>query len=312
MNKNKWTSGDMPSQAGRRIVVTGANSGIGLIAAKELAASGAEVIMACRSLDKATAAADSIRATYPAANVTVMQLDIANLASVHQFAEDFSKRYDRLDVLINNAGVMGFPKRTATRDGFEAQFGTNHLGHFALTALLMPSLNAAASARVVSVASVAHKNTDGLNFDDLNFETSKYSAFDAYAKSKLANLLFMYELDRRLKAAGSTMISAAAHPGYSATNITSSANPNDSAIKNFLIGIGNRLMAMPAWKGALPTLYVASMPDVQGGDFIGPVGPLQFWGWPGKVQPRDTAQDVNAARQLWEQSESLTGVRFNP
>lgn len=306
----KWTQDNMPSQSGKTIIVTGANSGIGFLTAKELAAKGAKIIMACRSIDKAEKAAQEIRNTLPNADVSVTQLDIANLASVRSFADNIAAEHTQIDTLINNAGVMGFPTRTETADGFEAQFGTNHLGHFALTGLLLPLLQQAAEARIVTVASVAHKNTDGLNFEDLNFDSSEYKAFDAYAKSKLANLLFMYELDRRLKSAGSSLISAASHPGYSATNITSSANPNDSAIKNFLIGLGNQLMAMPAWKGALPSLYVATMPDVKGGDYIGADGPLQFWGWPGRVKAKETAHDAQAAQQLWQASEHLTGVEY--
>lgn len=306
----KWTAEEIPSQHGKTVVVTGSNSGIGLIAAKELAAKGARVVMACRSLDKANKAADDIRARHEQAEVQVMQLDVANLASVADFATTFCNQFESLDVLINNAGVMGFPELTHTTDGFEAQFGTNHLGHFALTAQLFDLLRATPASRVVTVGSVAHRSAKGMDFDNLNFENGDYKTFIAYARSKLANMLFMYELDRRLRAAGHDMISAASHPGYSATNITSSANPNNSAIKNFfMVKIGG-MMGMPPWKGALPSLYAATMPDVQGGEYIGPTGLFGFWGWPDRCKPHADALNEQYATKLWEVSEKLTGVPF--
>ncbi len=291
-------------------IVTGANSGIGLETAAGLAARGARVIMACRSLDKAEKAAEQIRARKPDGEILVMQLDVADLASVRAFAEAFAAQYPSLDLLINNAGVMGATKILRTKDGFESQFGTNHLGHFALTGLLLERLKAAPTPRVIAVSSVAHKATDGLNLDDPNYETGGYKPFLGYARSKLANLLFMFELDRRLKAAGLPVIAAAAHPGYTASNITSGANPEGSRIKDFLVGIGNRFFAMSAAGGARPTLYAATHPDIRGGEFIGPVGPLQFWGPPGPVARKATATDPQAASRLWAVSQELTGVRM--
>ncbi len=305
-----WTINDIPDQTGRTAIVTGANSGIGLETAAELAAKGATVIMACRSLDKAERAAASIRARQPAGEIIVMQLDAADLNSVRTFAQAFAEQHDKLDLLINNAGVMGAKNILRTKDGFESQFGTNHLGHFALTGLLLDRLKAAQAARVVPVSSVAHKATAGLNLADPNFDQGGYQPFDAYGKSKLANLLFMFELDRRCKAAGLNITAAAAHPGYTASNITSGANPENSAIKNFMVAIGNRLFAMSAAGGARPTLYAATDPDIRGGEFIGPLGPFQFWGPPGPVAAKETARDGAAAEKLWQVSEQLTGVSF--
>lgn len=306
----QWTLETMPDQTGRVAIVTGSNSGIGLETAAALAARGATVVMACRSLDKAERAAQSIRTRNPAGDVVVMRLDIADLDSIKTFVAEFNSRFDRLDLLCNNAGVMGASAILRTKHGFESQFGTNHLGHFALTGQLLDVLQATAGARVVSVSSVAHKATPGLNLDDPNFNQSPYKPFDAYGKSKLANLLFTLELDRRLKAAGLNITALAAHPGYTSSNITSGANPEGSAIKNFMVKIGNALFAMSARGGAKPTLYAATHPQIQGGEFIGPLGPLQFWGRPGQVQPRDTAKDPQAARRLWEISEELTGVSY--
>ncbi len=306
----RWTLKDMPDLTNRTAIVTGSNSGIGLETAGALAAHGARVIMACRNAEKAEKAASLLRQRTPEGHIEVMSLDIADLSSVRQFAQEFKSRYEKLDILCNNAGVMGAAKILRTKDGFESQFGTNHLGHFALTGLLLDSLKAAPAARVVAVSSVAHKATDGLNLDDLNFERSPYKPFDAYGKSKLANLLFIYELDRRFKQAGLSITAVAAHPGYTASNITSGANPEGNPIKNFLVAIGNSLFAMSALGGALPTLYAATHPDIQGGEFIGPQGLFQFWGRPGPVDRSESASDGASATALWAASEQLTGVAF--
>ncbi len=305
-----WTASDIPSLSGRTAIVTGANSGIGLETAAGLAARGATVIMACRNLAKAEKAADSLRTRQLPGEIRLMQLDVANLSSVRAFAEEFSAQHPCLDLLINNAGVMGATKILRTKDGFESQFGTNHLGHFALTGLLLERLKAAPAPRVIAVSSVAHKATQGIDFDDPNYERGGYKPFLGYARSKLANLLFMFELDRRCKAAGLPLIAAAAHPGYTASNITSGANPEGSRIKDFLVGIGNRFFAMSAVGGARPTLYAATHADIRGGEFIGPVGPLQFWGPPGPVARKATASDPQAASRLWSLSQELTGVRM--
>lgn len=305
-----WTASDIPSLSGRTAIVTGANSGIGLETAAGLAARGATVIMACRNLAKAEKAADSLRTRQLPGEIRLMQLDVANLSSVRAFAEAFSEQYSSLDLLINNAGVMGATKILRTKDGFESQFGTNHLGHFALTGLLLERLKAAPAPRVIAVSSVAHKATQGIDFDDPNYERGGYKPFLGYARSKLANLLFMFELDRRCKAAGLPLIAAAAHPGYTASNITSGANPEGSRIKDFLVGIGNRFFAMSAVGGARPTLYAATHANIRGGEFIGPVGPLQFWGPPGPVARKATASDPQAASRLWSLSQELTGVRM--
>ncbi len=305
-----WTASDIPSLSGRTAIVTGANSGIGLETAAGLAERGATVIMACRNLAKAEKAADSLRTRQLPGEIRLMQLDVANLSSVRAFAEEFSAQHPCLDLLINNAGVMGATKILRTKDGFESQFGTNHLGHFALTGLLLERLKAAPAPRVIAVSSVAHKATQGIDFDDPNYERGGYKPFLGYARSKLANLLFMFELDRRCKAAGLPLIAAAAHPGYTASNITSGANPEGSRIKDFLVGIGNRFFAMSAVGGARPTLYAATHADIRGGEFIGPVGPLQFWGPPGPVARKATASDPQAASRLWSLSQELTGVRM--
>lgn len=306
----RWTNDSMPSQKGKTIIVTGANSGIGLEAATELANKGATVIMACRSTDKAEKARQSVLGRVSGGELVVMQLDVSDFESIKAFNARFIEQYDRLDVLINNAGVMGAPEILRTKHGFESQIGTNHLGHFVLTAGLMPLLKKTPSARVVAVASVAHKQAKNFNPDDINFEQSEYKPFYGYTRSKLANLLFMRELNKRVKAAGLDIKAIACHPGYSATNITSGANPEGSKIKDFLAELGNKIMAMPAWKGALPTTYAATHPDLKGGEFIGPMGPLQFWGWPGVVQPSPDAQNDDFAQRLWATSEKLTGTEF--
>lgn len=306
---SKWTLDSMPSQAGRIAIVTGSNSGLGLETARALAGKGAKVIMACRTPAKAEKAADDIRASVPDAEIEIMQLDVAKLASIRDFAESYSASYDKLDILINNAGIMGVPTRDTTADGFEAQFGTNHLGPFALTGLLLPVLEATPGSRIIAVASIAHRNTDGMNLDDPNFENSEYGAFDAYAKSKLANILFIRELDRRLQAAGSHIISASGHPGYSASNIGTASNPGNNPLKSLMFKLGN-LFAMPTTKGMLPILRAATAADTEGGDFIGPTRLWGFYGWPEKSAPNASGQDDAAAKRLWEVSAELTGVNY--
>jgi NAD(P)-dependent dehydrogenase (short-subunit alcohol dehydrogenase family) len=300
----KWTARDIPRQDGHVAIVTGANSGLGLVTARELARAGAEVILACRNNEKSNVAVDEIRAAVPGANVDCRSLDLSNLSSVRAFAAEFASEHGALDLLINNAGVMAAP-RSLTEDGFELQFGTNHLGHFALTALLMPVLRESASARFVTISSGAHR-TGRMNFDDLHGE-QKYGRWSAYGQSKLANLLFAFELDRRLRAGASAIRSIAAHPGYSATNLQSAAVP---AHERFVMSISNAIIAQSADKGALPTLYAATHPDAESGAYYGPDGLFEMRGHPTRVQSTLAARDETAAERLWEVSEQLTGVPF--
>jgi NAD(P)-dependent dehydrogenase (short-subunit alcohol dehydrogenase family) len=298
-----WTASDLPDQHGRTVVLTGANSGIGLEAARELARAGAHVIMACRNAEKGQAAADQIRREIPEASLDVVALDLASLSSVREFAAGYDR--DQLDLLINNAGVM-VPPRTTTEDGFELQIGTNHLGHFALTGLLLPKLMATPQARVVTVSSTAHK-FGKIDFEDLQRERS-YRRWFAYGQSKLANLLFMLELDRRLRVAGSELLSVAAHPGYAATNLQFAATP--SRLERIGSVVLNHVVAQDALHGALPTLYAATA-DIPGGSFVGPDGFQEMRGHPTLVTPTRAAQDPETARRLWEVSEQLTGVSFS-
>ena len=301
----KWTANRVGGQHGRTAIVTGANSGLGRIVARELARGGAQVVTACRDTDKGTTAATAIRAALPAATIEVAQLDLASLNSVRVFSERFLARHARLDLLVNNAGVMAAPHQR-TEDGFELQFGTNHLGHFALTGLLLPALRDRQGARVVTVSSNYHKG-QRVRFDDLQGER-RYSRWAAYGQSKLANLLFALELDRRLKAAGLPLTSVAAHPGYSATNLQLSAPP---LYERVVMRLTNRLLAQSAEMGALPILYAATAADLPGGSYIGPDGPGERRGYPTLVIPSDQANDMATARRLWDISEQLTGVVYD-
>ena len=303
-----WTHDQIPDQSGRTIVVTGANSGIGLEAARALAAAGAHVVLACRDPGRAGAAQSAVRESAPGASCEALPLDLASLASVRDFAKGFADRHARLDVLVNNAGVMAIPRRT-TADGFEMQLGTNHLGHFALTGLLLPRLLDTPRSRVVNVSSSAHR-PGRIHFEDLQLERG-YAKWKAYAQSKLANLLFTFELDRRLRKAGASVISVAAHPGYAATNLqTVGAKMEGSKLSERIFEFGNRLFAQSAAMGALPTLYGATAPGVQGGDYFGPDRFFESWGHPKKVGSTARSKDTADAARLWEISEQLTGVRF--
>ncbi|MEV6164011.1 oxidoreductase [Streptomyces sp. NPDC052052] len=300
-----WNASGIPDQSGRTAVVTGANSGIGLITARELARRGARVLLACRDETRGREAETRIRRAVPGADVEFVPLDLAALDSVHTFAAAHAP--DRLDLLINNAGVMALPYgRTA--DGFERQFGVNHLGHFALTGLLLPKLLATPGARVVSVSSIVHALSD-IDIGDLNSER-KYRRWVAYARSKTANLLFVHELARRLSAAGSDVVAAAAHPGYAATNLQAAgARMENRRMAERVFGIGNRIAAQPASSGALPTLYAATAPGVRPDSFTGP----GLLGWRGAPAPSWraawTRDDVSSER-LWVASEQLTGVAY--
>lgn len=307
-----WTRADLPRLDGRIAVVTGANSGLGLETCVGLAAAGATTVMACRNPAKARAAVEEVRRRVPDAKLELMALDLADLSAVRGFAAAFAAKHPRLDILCNNAGVMTLPYQK-TRDGFEMLFGTNHLGHFALTGLLLEPLRAAPGARVVTLSSIAARS-GRLPLDDLNWERRRYSKSGAYAQSKLANLVFALELDRRLRKAGFGVLSAAAHPGYAATNIGFGSAGGRATLArrvwHWLIALGNVLLAQPAAMGALPTLYAACAADVQGGDYIGPDGFIQFRGHPVKVKHHQRAADEATARRLWELSEQMTGVRY--
>lgn len=294
----KWTTDNIPDQTGRIAIVTGANSGIGYEAACALALKGATVMMACRNTQKGDAAAQKIRNEKPTGEVRVMQLDLADLSSVKQFAQDFRAGNTQLDLLINNAGVMAIPYRK-TADGFEMQLGTNHIGHFALTGLLIDLLVSTSNSRVITVSSYAH-HMGKINFDDLHSEKS-YQKWLAYGQSKLANVLFAYELQRKLAQAGHNPISAVAHPGYAATNLQHTTT---------FFRILNPIMAQSQEMGALPTLYAATSPEIQGGEYIGPDGFLGQRGYPKAAQSSKRSHDVATAKRLWEVSEEITGVRF--
>jgi NAD(P)-dependent dehydrogenase (short-subunit alcohol dehydrogenase family) len=309
----KWTVADIPDLRGRRAVVTGANSGIGYHTALELARHGAEVVLACRDQGRGKEALDRLRddaaGTPGAASARLEQLDLADLSSVRAFADRHGDA--PLDILVNNAGVMAMPRRT-TVDGFEMQFGTNHLGHFALTGLLLPNLLAAAHgpARVVTVSSMAHV-IGRMNFDDLQGERH-YGRWRAYGQSKLANLLFAFELDRRARRAGAPLVSVASHPGYAATNLqTASAKLEGSSVRERFMELGNRVFAQPSSAGAQPSLYAATAPGVEGGTFWGPSGPMQR-GAPGRsLVTMPAARKETDATRLWDVSETLTGVRYD-
>jgi NAD(P)-dependent dehydrogenase (short-subunit alcohol dehydrogenase family) len=292
MSSSRWTAADLPALDGRTFVVTGANSGIGLVAARELARAGARVVLAVRSVAKGEEAAKTI-----SGDAEVRTLDLADLASVRAFADAWD---GGLDVLVNNAGVMAVPEQR-TADGFEMQIGTNHLGHFALTNLLLPHI----TGRVVTVSSTAHR-MGKISLDDLNWERRSYSRWPAYGQSKLANLLFTLELDRRLGEAGSDVRATAAHPGYAATNLQQHTG---SRIQNGFMWLSNKLVAQSDEMGALPTLYAATE-DVPSGSYAGPGGFQQQRGHPKLVGRTDAAKDAETARRLWDLSEELTGARF--
>jgi NAD(P)-dependent dehydrogenase (short-subunit alcohol dehydrogenase family) len=303
-----WTADDIPDLGGKTAVVTGGNSGIGFEAARQMARKGAHVILACRDPRRAADAIAQIRTLHPSASLEPMQLDLASLESVHRFARDFAAKGVPLDVLCNNAGVMAIPRRT-TAEGFEMQLGTNHLGHFALTGLLLEPLLAAPAARVVNVSSTAHK-PGRIDFDDLQGE-KRYRKWIAYAQSKLANLLFTYELQRRLEAASARAISLACHPGYSATNLQAvGPQMSGSRLAARIMDLGNRFFSQPAAMGALPTLYAATSPDARGGDYIGPDGFMENYGHPRRTRSTARSHDRAVARRLWEVSEQLTSVRY--
>ena len=300
-----WGLHRMPDLTGRLAVVTGGNTGLGLCTARELARAGADVVLAVRSTGRGDAAAADITAAAPASRVEVRRLDLADLTSVRDFADRFLDEHVALDLLINNAGIMATPRRTTT-DGFELQFGTNHLGHYALTGRLLPALCAATAARVVTVSSDLH-SLGRIDFRDLQSKRG-YGRMRAYGTSKLANLLFTAELDRRATAAGLAVRAYAVHPGYAATSLNITGRP---ALVQRLMSIPNALIAVRPVTGALPALCAATLPGLPGGLFLGPRGRSGIRGAPGVLVPKERARDRTTAVRLWEVSQSLTDVRYD-
>lgn len=296
---SKWTSENIGDISGKTAIVTGANSGIGFEAAKALAEHGARVILACRSEKRGTEALQAIEAESPKGSVELRLLDLSDLDSVRAFADGVLADLEHIDLLINNAGVM-MPPLSRTAQGFELQFGVNHLGHFALTGLLLERLVATPGARIVNVSSQAHR-TGKIDFDDLNWESRKYKKVASYGQSKLANLLFTFELQRKLEALGADTKVAAAHPGWTGTNLQQHVK---------LFEWMNALFAMAPWKGALPTLRAAIDPEAQSGDYFGPRGLTQLNGYPVKVGTTKAAKNEADAARLWEASVALTGVAY--
>ncbi|MGB6209951.1 SDR family NAD(P)-dependent oxidoreductase [Mycobacterium sp.] len=299
----KWTTADIPDQTGRVAVITGANTGLGYETAAALAEHGAHVVLAVRNLDKGKDAAVLISKRHPGADIALQELDLTSLESIHAAADQLRSDHDRIDLLINNAGVMWTPKST-TKDGFELQFGTNHLGHFAFTGLLLDRLLPVAGSRVVTVSSVGHRIRAGIHFDDLQWERN-YSRVGAYGQSKLANLLFTYELQRRLAPHGTT-IAAAAHPGGSNTELVR----NIPALLKPAIPVLMPLIAQGADMGALPTLRAATDPGVLGGQYYGPDGFGEQRGHPKIVESSRKSHDADLQKRLWAVSEELTGVVY--
>lgn len=289
---------------GKTAIITGANSGIGLETATTFAEQGARVILAVRNLEKGRVACDLIKADHSHADIDVMELDLADLDSVRFFAESYQEKYTTLDLLINNAGVMT-PPYSKTKDGFELQFGSNHLGHFALTGLLLPLLNATPESRVVTVSSLAHKGAD-IFFDNLD-GSNGYKAMKFYGQSKLANLMFAQELDKRLKQHDQSTMSIACHPGISATNLFKIGSKD---APDFLKGILYKFLQPPEM-GALPTIFAATSLSIEGGEYIGPDGKGRRKGFPAIDSPHPVAENKAASAKLWDISEQLTGVTFN-
>lgn len=314
--RRRWSSDDLPDLRGRVAVVTGANSGIGYATALGLAARGARVVATARSARLGEEALARMRAAVPGAAVELRLLDLADLGSIERFAARVAATTDAVDILVNNAGVMAVPGHLTTAQGFELQFGTNHLGHFALTGRLLPLLLARPAARVVTVSSLAHRGAS-IDFEDLDSATA-YLPWQAYGRSKLANVLFFKELDRRSRRAGRSLVSAGAHPGLTATNLAS-AGPRLAALtgerqrptaRSAALLAASRLLGQPQRRGALPSLYAAAAPGVEGGAYFGPAGPGEVRGAPRRREVSAAGRDPAAARRLWELSEELTSVGF--
>jgi NAD(P)-dependent dehydrogenase (short-subunit alcohol dehydrogenase family) len=300
MAGHHWTSEDIPDQSGRVAVVTGANTGIGYETARALSHKGATVVLACRNGAKAQDALARIHAESPRGTAVFMPLDLASLESVREFADRFDDAYGRLDILVANAGVMMPTQREETAEGLELQMGTNHFGHFALVGRLLDKLLATSGSRVVVVSSMGHR-WGRMDFEDVNWARRRYDRVRSYGQSKLANLLFTHELTRRLRERGKTCVVAAAHPGWTATDLQRHTP---------LFRLVNPYMAMEPWQGALPSLYAATSPDVQGGSYYGPDGCFELRGYPKRVKSSRAAQSTRDASRLWTLSEEATGVRY--
>ncbi|MCP3801828.1 oxidoreductase [Allokutzneria sp. A3M-2-11 16] len=305
---SKWTAADIPDQSGRTILITGANSGLGLASATALAARGARVLLACRSPERGASALDQVGRVATGERPELVALDLADLSSVRKASEEIRERTgDQLHVLMNNAGVMGPPLRRTT-DGFESQIGTNHFGHAALTWLLMPAIRD----RVVTVSSLAHRR-GGLRVDDPNFELRRYDPVTGYGQSKLANLLFAFELNRRLAKSGSDVLSVAAHPGFTKSELSANmARSRGSRLIERGAELANRVISQDTATGALPQLYAATMPDVRGSEYFGPSSLLELFGSPARARASARARDQVLARRLWVVTAELTGVTPDP
>ncbi len=299
MAQQVWDSGSIKDQAGKVVIITGSNSGLGLEEARVLSGKNAAVILAARNMEKTEKAVQKIKKEFPFADVRPMQLDLADLGSVAAFSENFKASFSRLDILINNAGIMA-PPQGKTINGFELQMGTNHLGHFALTGRLMDMIRSTKKSRIINVSSIAHK-MGKINFDDLHWEKRAYKKWDAYGDSKLANLYFTFALQKRLEKEKSPVIAAAAHPGWTHTDLQR---------HSFFASTMNHFFAQTIPMGALPTLYAATQTDVRSGDFIGASGFMEMRGYPGKATSTKRAKDPGPAETLWNLSEEITGVKF--
>lgn len=302
MKSIKWTSSEIESQKGKVIIITGANSGLGLEAAKALSRKEATIIMAVRNIEKGKIASAEILKESPNASLELMHLDLSDLKSVKQFSDVFHSKFSRLDILMNNAGIMFPAKREVTKQGFEIQFGTNHLGHFALTGLLLDLIIASPDARVVTQSSMAHKMGGNIHFNDLNLER-RYNKMKAYAQSKLANLLFTYELDRQFKAHKINAVAAASHPGISITNLFRTTDG--------IFGTLSELVAQNAEMGSLPILRAATEEGLAGAEYFGPTRLMEVRGYPELVRSNRRSYNVKLARDLWVVSENLTGISYN-
>jgi NAD(P)-dependent dehydrogenase (short-subunit alcohol dehydrogenase family) len=299
---SKWTAADVPDQSGRVAIVTGANSGLGYDTAAVLADKGAKVVLAVRNLDKGNEAVERIKKASPNAVVSLQELDLTSLDSVRKAADELRAAHPRIDLLINNAGVMYVPTRETTKDGFEMQFGTNHLGHFALTGLLLENILPVDGSRVVTVSSVGHRILARIHFDDPHLQR-KYNRVEAYGQSKLANLLFTYELQRRLSQKGAPTVALAAHPGFSDTELM-------RHLPGFIPEFLWRPFTQPADMGALPTLRAATDPGAQGGQYYGPDGLGESTGHPKLVKSSAQSHNEDIQRRLWTMSEELTDVTY--
>ena len=304
--KHKWTFDDIPDLSGKTIIVTGSNSGIGFEAIKHFSAKGAHTILACRNINNGKSAKEQILEEHPNAKIDVMNLDLADLKSIHSFVKKSNEKYGKLDVLLNNAGIVCPYEKT--KDGFEIQIGTNHLGHFALTGLLLHSLKNTKGSRVVNVSSLGHK-FGKMDFDNFMFEKGDYSIMKAYGKSKLCNLLFTYELQRRFEKFNIDCIAVAAHPGVAKSNL--SKYVTKKLLYKIGMAISNSIMSQNTSMGALPQIRASVDPLVKGGDYFGPGGFQEWRGYPIIVKSNDASHDLDNAKRLWEISEDLTKIKYD-